>query len=185
MFRLTCGFIHISLSDSAHSPADWPCWWFILKSSPHMTAKETKRFIFPLILRGFLLEEKRILMSSRRMGLKHTILKKFWKSEAEGVRWSLWKGKVHSLGFLIAPQGCLRTRTFQDFPLISPTPLCCHLLYRCLYVGQNHSRSIIASFFWQPAGLMVLRTWKGLQRTKCQKILHKSKVKIINRVYCW
>lgn len=58
IFRLTCGFTHISLSDSAHWPADRLCWSFILKSSPHMIPKETKRFIFPLTLRGLLPAEK-------------------------------------------------------------------------------------------------------------------------------
>lgn len=48
IFRLTCGFIHISLCDSAHLPADRLCWSFILKSSPHMTAEETKSFMFYL-----------------------------------------------------------------------------------------------------------------------------------------
>jgi len=66
------------------------------------------------------------------------------------------KAEARSLGFLIASQGCLRTRTFQSFPLIFPTPLHCHLLHSCIYVGQNHLGSRTAPFFCQSAGLTVL-----------------------------
>lgn len=117
-FRLTCGFIHISLCASADSPSDRPCWLFILNSSPHVTAKETKWFTFPLTLRGFLLAENRNLMSSKRMDLKHTISKK--SENQRQSEWDVphWKREMHSLGFLIVPQGCLRAWTFQGFSLI-------------------------------------------------------------------
>lgn len=124
IFRLTCGFIHISLSDSAHSAAYRLCWSFILKSSPHTPAKETKIFIFPLTLRGFLPAEKRNLMSSERIGLKHTLSKNFWKSKAKGVRCSWLKGKGALTGLLDSTTGVFEDMNISRFPT--------HFLYTTL-----------------------------------------------------